>query len=148
MMARNTVEIKPIRGKRLKKLCDENGITQMELANKVFISQQTISKIIKGKANLTETTARKISEVYPGYSFEWLMGYDMEPASYDSPLEFEKEWIRKGGGNHPLNNIHVVEARIAVALEKMNEKGWQLAVSLVETLCEMPDLKTKETEGK
>ena len=147
-MARKPVKINPIRGKRLKLLIEEQGITQSELKDRIFISQQTISKIINGKANLTETTARIIADAFPGseYTFEKLMGYDLEPKLYDNPLEFQKDWIRSGGGAHPLTNMITVEARISVALEKMNQKGWQLAVSLIETLGKMPDLQKGKGE--
>lgn len=142
-MSRKKVKINPIRGERLKKLCEEQKITQVELSDRIHISQQTISKIIQGKANLTEDTAIAIRKEFPTYSFDYLMGYD--PVGFDSPIEFEKEWIRSGGGSHPLNNIYTVEARISLALEKMNEIGWHMAVNLVETLSEQSELQKKTT---
>lgn len=74
-MSRPKSIIKPIWGNRLKELCEREHITQAALAQSIPISQQTISKIINSSASLTEQTARRISEKYPGYSFEWLMGY-------------------------------------------------------------------------
>lgn len=145
-MARRQVKINPIRGERLKTLCKEQGITQAELSERIFLSQQTVSKIVQGKANLTESTAATIVRVFPGYRYDWIMAFDTEPMAFDSPLEFEKAWHRGGGGAHPPNNLIVAEARTAVALEKMNEKGWQLAVNLVETLAAMPDLQTDDKE--
>lgn len=147
-MPRKAVEIRSIRSERLKTLIDEQGITQAMLSAKIFISQQTISKIINGKANLTEETARKIIEAYPGYSLDYLMGFDQDPKIYDNPLEFEKDWIRCGGGDHPLNNLISVEARIAVALEKMNESGWRVAVDLVESLTKVPAFKNGGTQDE
>lgn len=41
-----------------------------------FVSQQTISKIINGTATLTEQMARTITEKFPKYRIEWLLGYD------------------------------------------------------------------------
>ena len=76
------------------------------------------------------------------------MCFDMEPKPFDSPLEFEKDWIRKGGGAHPLDNLIVVEARIAVALEKLNENGWRVAVDMIESLVKIADFqKTAEKES-
>lgn len=141
-MARKKIEINPIRGKRLKELLTAENMTQYELSKKIYLSQQTISKIIQGKVNLTERNAEIIAWHFPAYSFDWLMGYDVEAKSYDSPLEFEKDWIRGGGAPHPLTKPWFAEARISIALEKMNSKGWQLAVNLVETLSEMPDLQS------
>lgn len=74
-MARPKVVFKDLWGNRLKELCEKEHITQSELSDSIYISQQTISKIINHKASMTEETARRISEKYPGYSFEWLMGY-------------------------------------------------------------------------
>lgn len=149
-MGRKRVDVSPIRGERLKDFLKEQGITQAALADMIHISQQTISKIVQGKANLTEQTARLIADSFPDspHTFEILMGYDQMPTVFDSPLEFEKAWIKNGGGAHPLDSITVVEARICVALEKMNKKGWQLAVSIVETISGMPDLITKKGDNK
>ena len=74
-MPRPRVEINPIRGLRVKQLCEEQGISQTELSKRIFISKQKISDMINGKANVTETTAKVLSEKFPGYDFEWLMGY-------------------------------------------------------------------------
>lgn len=70
------MEINPIRGLRVKQLCEEQGINQTELSQRIYISQQKISEMINGKANVTETTARAIIKAFPQYRFEWLMGYD------------------------------------------------------------------------
>lgn len=140
-MARLPVKINHERGKRLKELCEKKGITQNELAKEIHISQQTISKIVNGKANLTEYTAQLITAAYPDseYTFEKLMAFDTEIQTFSNSLEFEKEWLRRGGGQHPLNAI-TAEARISLALEKMNKKGLELSVNLVETLSKMDDL--------
>lgn len=75
-MPRPKVNINPKCGKNLKKLCDDENISQAGLAEMIFVSQQTISKIINGKATLTEQTARAITEKFPKYRMEWLLGYD------------------------------------------------------------------------
>lgn len=82
-MARPKAKINPIWGNNLKELCEKERVTQKELSESIYISQQTISKIINHTASLTEETARQISEKYPGYSFEWLMGY----VDYKNELE-------------------------------------------------------------
>ena len=74
-MARPKAIFKDVWGNRLKELCEKEHITQSDLSDSIYISQQTISKIINHKASMTEETARRISEKYPEYSFEWLMGY-------------------------------------------------------------------------
>lgn len=82
-MPRPKVKINPLWGERLKTLCKEQEITQAQLAKEIFLSQQTISKIVKGHSSLTEETARRINEKYPQYPFEWLMGY----SDYRTALE-------------------------------------------------------------
>lgn len=54
-------EIKPEQGKRLKLCLQYANQTQIQLAEKTFISQQTISKIINGKAPLSLDNAVRFS---------------------------------------------------------------------------------------
>ena len=75
-MSRPKEEIKPKPAKRLKTLLIRERMSQNKLANCIHASQQTISKIINGKCNLTENNARLIIGLFPLYRFEWLMGYD------------------------------------------------------------------------
>lgn len=74
-MSRPRVEINLKRCERLKELIRETGIKQNQLAADTKISQQAISAMVQGKANVTETTAQLISEKFPQYSVEWLMGF-------------------------------------------------------------------------
>ena len=76
IMARKKVEIKAIRGKRLKELLTSTGITQEKLHEITNMSQQTISKIIQGKVNLTDYFADTIVEKFPNVRKSYLMGYD------------------------------------------------------------------------
>ena len=73
-MARPKVEINPECGKRLKILLEETGEKQVVLSKKIPLSQQTISRIIRGKANLTPENAARIAQLYPQYSKYWLLG--------------------------------------------------------------------------
>lgn len=95
-MARPKSIINPICGKRLKDLCEREHITQAALAQSIPISQQTISKIINSSASLTEQTARRISEKYPGYSFEWLMGYVDHKSELDHFIQAINQNQREG----------------------------------------------------
>jgi transcriptional regulator with XRE-family HTH domain len=73
---RPTVEINPKQGKRLKELCIEEEITQAQLGREINYSQQTISKIVQGKAPLQPYIAEQIIEKFPSYRREWLLGLD------------------------------------------------------------------------
>lgn len=75
-MSRPKTEINPIPGQRLKQIIDEQGISQTELSKKIHISQQTISRMVKGLASVTDQTASLITELFPQYRRSWLMGYD------------------------------------------------------------------------
>lgn len=74
-MARPKKEINVERCKRLKQILDQTHTTQKCLSEKTNISQQAISAIVKKQANVTETTAKLVTDLFPQYSFEWLMGY-------------------------------------------------------------------------
>lgn len=82
-MARPIVEINVKRCNRLKQLISETGIRQTQLSELTNISQQAISNMVQCKANVTETTARAVIEVFPQYNFDWLMGY----SDYKTGLE-------------------------------------------------------------
>ena len=73
-MARPWVKINVKRCKRLKQIIDETKITQYHLAELTNISPQSISNMVRCKANVTEKTARAVVEAFPQYNFEWLMG--------------------------------------------------------------------------
>lgn len=75
-MSRKKTEIDPVRAERVKILIDREGITQTEFAERIFQTQQNVSRIINLKTALTEETARDIVSAFPGYRIEWLLGYD------------------------------------------------------------------------
>ncbi len=107
-MGRPKVEIKGIRGKRLKQICEEQNITQQTLSSKVYISQQAISNMVTGQANVTEVTARKVieyisKELHFDYRFEWLMGYDDYKTESDKQsAEFKKQYFHWKN----INSLH------------------------------------------
>lgn len=75
-MSRPTVKINPLCGERLKEVLREQDLTQSKLSKIMPLSQQTISHIIQGKANLTEANAKRIIELFPNYNLAWLLGID------------------------------------------------------------------------
>lgn len=71
--------VNPERTKRFNIFLDdqkEKGLTQEKLAKMIYVSQQIISRIKKGQADLTEPMAIKIHEVFPEYRLQWLLGID------------------------------------------------------------------------
>ena len=85
-MSRKKTEINPKRAENVKKLIEAEKITQTELADRIHMTQQNISRIVQMKQPLTEETAQDIISAFPekGYRIEWLLGYD------DFPTESER----------------------------------------------------------
>lgn len=103
-MARPTKDINVERCERLKTLLSEvkqrdSTKTQTQVANEIPISQQVLSNIVNAKANLTETTAKRIIELFPEYRFEWLWsgeGFKTFPEEADYYMERQlNEWRKE-----------------------------------------------------
>ena len=77
-MTRRQVPINPKQAENLKQVLTLYGMSQRQLAESASISQQAISRIVRGKAALHDDIAKAIVGVCPGASlrWEWLMGYD------------------------------------------------------------------------
>ncbi|MBQ8953211.1 MAG: helix-turn-helix transcriptional regulator [Clostridia bacterium] len=75
-MARKREIINPDMGKRVKIICNENGITQTKLAEAIHLSEKTVSSMVNGHSRVTEATARSIADLFPQkrYCVEWIMG--------------------------------------------------------------------------
>lgn len=82
-MSRTKTEINPKRAENVKKLIEAEKITQTELADRIHMTQQNISRIVQMKQPLTEETARLIIEAFPEYRIEWLLGYDDSMTHYE-----------------------------------------------------------------
>lgn len=67
-------EFHKVRGERVKTIYQEQNISQGQLAERINMPQSAISEMVNGKRTVTETTARAIVQVFPQYSYEWLMG--------------------------------------------------------------------------
>ncbi len=103
-MGRPPKEINKERGKRLKILFSEvkqrdKTNTQSSIAAKINISQQVLSNVINGNANLTEDTAKRIINLFPEYRLEWLLCLDdfktyPDEADYYPERELQ-EWDRE-----------------------------------------------------
>ena len=101
-MPKKPTEIKSIHAVRLKSLLREQNIKQNQLSemlkkNYSTLSQQTLSKIITGKAPLTTERAYDIIALFPFYRIEWLLG-DADDAFrfQNSDIKFEKDMLNVG----------------------------------------------------
>lgn len=59
----NEMEVMELFSKNLKRMMEEDNITQKELADEIGISQQTISKYLRGESIPSLTTVINIAEV-------------------------------------------------------------------------------------
>jgi len=75
-MSRKKTEINPVRAERVKKIIELEKISQKDFADRIFQTQQNVSRIVKQKTALTEETAHDIVSAFPKYRIEWLLGYD------------------------------------------------------------------------
>lgn len=108
-MSKRKTDINPIRAERLKKLIDEEGLTQTAFAKKMHYSQQLISGIITEKTALTERTAREIIDAHPRYRIEWLLGFD------DNMTDME---VFKEGFDEKRNWVIAIDTLIDIAVKR------------------------------
>lgn len=74
-MPKSKTEINPVSIERVKQVINESGMTQKDFAKKVlFYEQQTLSKIVNGKAPLTRESAARIAQYFEDINAAWLMG--------------------------------------------------------------------------
>ncbi len=71
-------------GARLKKLREQKGETQVQLAEFLTVSQQAVGKWELDKASPDDKTLIKIANHY-GVTTDYLLGYDDAPAYYTDP---------------------------------------------------------------
>lgn len=84
-MPKSKTEINPVSIERIKQVINESGMTQKDFAKKVlFYEQQTLSKIVNGKAPLTRESAARIAQYFKDINAAWLMG----ESSYKSKDEY------------------------------------------------------------
>ena len=77
-MSKQRAEINPISADRVKEILRRENITQTQLSDRIFQSQQNISRIIQKRQPLTKETAEAIVAAFPDkrYRAAYLLGYD------------------------------------------------------------------------
>ena len=74
------------KGKRLEKLLEESGLTQVALAEMADTSDKYISQVVTGRKQLGMKTARKIAKVL-NVRYEYLLGEDAAKTEADFDME-------------------------------------------------------------
>lgn len=118
-MPKSKTEINPVSIERVKQVINESGMTQKDFAKKVlFYEQQTLSKIVNGKAPLTRESAARIAQYFEDINAAWLMGesdcktlseqkdYDYMVEDIQAKNQEMKDW------NDTLQFISSFEAKI------------------------------------
>lgn len=77
-MSKQKAEINPISADRVKEILRRENMTQTQLSDRIFQSQQNISRIIQKRQPLTKETAEAIVSAFPDkrYRAAYLLGYD------------------------------------------------------------------------
>ena len=55
-------------------VCREQGLTQKKLGEIIFLTEQSVNRIVKGHVKLTKENATRIVQAFPLYRIEWLLG--------------------------------------------------------------------------
>lgn len=110
-------------GSYIEDIIDELNITQDEFAKRMGVSSKTISKIVNGKANITEVLAEKLSR-FTGISYKTWMNLQ---ASYNKKvieiknkmaLDEEKEIAKEIDFNYFKKELKIIEDKTY----RINEK--------------------------
>lgn len=72
-------ELQQLQAARLKRLIEAEGTDQKTLAKKLGVSATSVNHWVNGKVHMNDYNARLISNLYPGYSPEYLRGYAEYP---------------------------------------------------------------------
>ena len=73
-MSRKPLIINPKCADRLKQFYKDEDISQMELSERILVSQNTLSKIANGKAPMSPAIAQEIRKKFPHINVDWLLG--------------------------------------------------------------------------
>lgn len=90
-MPRKKVEINPECGLRLRMLLRENGIKQIDLAEKLNYEPQHVSSIITGKKRLTPEAAYQIADMFR-IRTEWLLCQDDYRTQEEKEAAAKQAW--------------------------------------------------------
>ena len=90
-ISRKKIEINPECGSRLWRLLQENGIKQIELAEKLNYDPRHVSSIITGKRRLTPETAYQIANMFRVRA-KWLLCQDDYRTQEEKEAASQKVW--------------------------------------------------------
>ena len=95
IMARRPPKSIPIPAKRLRKLLEDNSLTQKELAKRLYIDARYVSMLACGRRGMSKEMASHIVACFPGTRAPWLLGLDDYMTDADLYLSVFEKTIRK-----------------------------------------------------
>lgn len=120
----------------------DKGISQKELAELTSLGIATIQRIEQKGSGSFENIVRICNALNtPVPIIGVSRGESLVPSeieSFDTPLDFEKAWIKRGGAPHYGSEIGR-SAALLVTFESLNEAGQRTALDLLELVQKVPE---------
>lgn len=129
-------------GEHLSDFLEENGINQVELAERIGISKKAINEIVKGKSRITEKTAFRLSKVFSVSPEFWV---NLQ-SNYDALLAKKEE--EKKLVDDKENHLEKFEEAVKIIDKEVSFLAGELEPILKESkdedgLCNDPQCSTK-----
>ena len=133
-------------GEVLKSLREQQNLTQIEVAEKLNMTRQAYGRYERYENPPKPSTIEKIAEALsiPAAALEINSPFIQ---TFDTALDFEKEWIRKGAAPHYGSEIGR-SAALLVKFEELNEAGQRQAIDMLDLLLKVPEYRKKEKESE
>lgn len=133
-------DIKVFQARNLKTLLEEQDITQKELAEMLGFSTTSVNHWVLGKAQIRESSAKLIHDLWPEYPIAWLQGAEDRACM---------ETIDMCGDSEPDGADRVVEARFAfsggMAVDAYVHE--EIALALVSRMSELKSFSVSLGDG-
>ena len=106
------------RGERVKAALKSAGITQRDLAEKLFFTPNYINQVIRGKRNLTDVLAKKISDL-TGVRAEYLLGIDDYKTKREA-IQKSRDYIAayNEGVDSYIELVSIIRLNMTLRIEK------------------------------
>lgn len=103
----------PCQAKNLAHMKEELGLTQKDIADATLqLSQQRVSLILQGRADLQDYQAEGLAKKFPPYRAEWLLGHDSYATTADYELAQERK--RNEAVDTESMDVHSILMRLAL----------------------------------
>ena len=128
-------------GERLREIRKAQGLSQKDISEEMgFSSYQAYARYETRERAPKGATLKKLADAL-GVPQAVL---DPTPKGFDTPLDFEYEWLRRVGLENSRQHLQQEPGRLAAArvlMEGLNEAGQRAALDLLELVCKIPEYK-------